>query len=109
MSNQQRPKRQRQAKVVFLMKERPIINRSGKITKKKQVQVLETRAAEEPPTEPVQKLLDAPMVEDSPPCRVSFTAIIQLWAERDPFSLFIKFLSEASITGTNKRVCCLST
>ena len=98
MANQQRPKRQRQAKVFF--DERETYNQPprAKRTKKKQVEVLETRAAEDPPPQPVQTLLDAPIVEYSLPCRVSFIPIIQCWIERDPFSLFIRFLGETSIT-----------
>ena len=98
MANQQRPKRQRQTKVFF--DERETYNQPprAKRIKKGPVEVLETRAAEEPPPRPVQTLLDAPIVEYSPPCRVSFTPIVQCWADTDPFSLFIRFLSEASLT-----------
>jgi len=97
MTNEQRPKRQRQAKVFF--DERETYNQPppAKRTKKKQVQVLETRAVESPPPEPVQTLLDRPIVEYSPPCYVPMTPIQQLWPERDPYSLFIRFLGEASI------------
>src|ERR1700761_5997297 len=97
MAQQQRPKRQRQATVFF--DERETYNQppSAKRTKKKRVEVLETRAAEEPPPQSVQTLLDRPIVEYSPPCRVPFTPIVQLWPERDPFSLFIRFLGEATI------------
>jgi hypothetical protein len=98
MANQQRPKRQRQAKVFFDERETYSQPPRAKKTKKIPVEVLETKAAEEPPPESVQTLLDAPVVAYDPPCRVSFTPIIQCWPERDPFSLFIKFLGEASLT-----------
>ena len=112
MDHQQRPKRQRQVKIFF--DERETYNQPppAKRTKKKQVQVLETIAVEDPPPEPVQTLLDQPLVEYSPPCRVPMTPIQQLWPERDPFSLFIRFLGEASIaaivTATNAYAAYLS-
>ena len=68
--------------------------------------MLETKAAEEHPLEPVQTLLDAPIVAYDPPCRVFFTPIVQHWPERDPFSLFIKFLGEASLIAI---VCAINT
>jgi hypothetical protein len=98
MATEQRPKRQRQAKIFF--DERETYNQPppAKRTKKKQVQVLETIAVKDPPPEPVQTLLDRAIVEYSPPHRVPFISIRQLWPEKDPFSLFIKFLGEESIT-----------
>jgi hypothetical protein len=78
MSPPQRPKRQRQAKVWF--DERETYNKAPPTKKRKTnpVEVLETRPVEDPPAEPVQTLLDRPIVEYTPPHRVSFTSITQL-------------------------------
>ena len=80
------------------MREIPIISlRLQKRPKKNKVQILETRAAEHPPPHSVQTLLDSPMVEYSPPHRVSFTPMRLRWQDIDPFTLFIRFLGEAAI------------
>jgi hypothetical protein len=97
MTLQQRPKRQRQATIFFDERETYSKPPPTKKSKKSHVQKLETLAAESPPPEPVQTLLDQPIVEYSPPQRVPFKSIVQLWPEDDPYSLFIRFLGELSL------------
>ncbi len=97
MTIQQRPKRQRQAKIWFDERETYAKPPPAKRAKKKAVEVIETKPADEVPPPAVKTLLDAPMVIYDPPCRVPFTPMRQLWPESDPYTLFIRFLGEASI------------
>ncbi len=98
MVNQLRPKRQRQAKIWFDEKQTYNTKPRAKRIKKDPVEVLEPKPADDPPAEPVQALLDAPIPTYTPPCTVPFVPIVQQWQEKNPFALFMKFLTEASIT-----------
>ena len=97
MTIPQRPKRQRQAKIWFNERETYAKPPPAKKAKKKAVQVIETKPADEVPPQAVKTLLNEPMVEYNPPYHVPFTPIQQLWLESDPFSLFIRFLGETFI------------
>jgi hypothetical protein len=105
MTEQQRPKRQRQAKIWFDEKETYSQPPPTKKAKKKAVELLETRAVEDPPPQSVRTFLDMPMVEYNAPYRVLFTPIQQHWPESDPFTLFTRFLGQATViaivTATN--------
>src|ERR1700712_2722557 len=97
MTPPQRPKRQRQAKIWFDESETYAKPPPAKKAKKKAISVVETKPADNVPPKAVKALLDAPMVEYDPPCRVPFVPMRQLWPESDPYSLFMRFLGEASI------------
>ena len=69
------------------------------------MELLETRAVEDPPPQPVRTLLDILIVEYNALYRVLFTPIQQHWPDSDPFTLFTRFLGQATIiaivTATN--------
>jgi hypothetical protein len=81
---------------------------SKKKAKKNALEPPITRPAVEPASSAVKTLLNQPQPQFTPPIRVEFKSFEVLWIERDPFSLFIKFLGEGSlfaiIAATNARV-----
>ena len=97
MADLRRSKRQRQQKVFFDQRETYGKPPGQKKRQKKRVEALETRAAAEPPPPVVDKLLDQPIPQYSPPIQVPFEQMSILWIENDPFSLFIRFLGESSL------------
>jgi hypothetical protein len=63
-----------------------------KKSKKKEVQVLETRAASPSAPPVIQELVDAPPTDYTPPIQVGNECFKVLRDERDPLSLFMYFL-----------------
>ena len=68
-----------------------------KRTKKIPVTHLETRPVDDDPPLEVKNAIDQPIPQYTPLIQVGFTPLQVHWNEDDPFTLFIKFLGEASI------------
>ena len=107
MNELRRSERFRQPKKLF--DQTPIASKphQSKKVKKNALNPPETRPADVPEASAVGKLLDQPSIEYSPPIRVEYESFKVNWVEKDPFSLFMKFLGEASliaiVTATNAR------
>ena len=79
-----------------------------KKSKKKQVQVLETRAATPNAPPVVHELASEPQVDFTPPIQVESEPFQLQWIEREPLSLFLRFFGgleslEIVCAATNSR------
>ena len=90
----------RQKKVPIFFDEKEAYGQSSRPKKPKTsaLPIPETRPAEDPPPAEVKQLTDQPTPSYTPPFQVAYTPLKAHWIENTPFTLFIKFLGEASIT-----------
>jgi hypothetical protein len=97
MNELRRSERSRQPKKLFEQTVTPRKPREPKTPEENAPKPPETRPAVGPVPSAVKELVDQPIPQYSPPIEVERTPFMIHWMENDPFSLFIKFLGEASI------------
>ena len=98
MSGLRRSNRQRQPKIFFDDKVPHGNATQPTKAKKSPPELPTTRPVDDPPPSEVQELIDQPIPAYTPPIQVEFVPLMIHWMEDSPFSLFIKFLGEVSIT-----------